>query len=154
MAQKAAGTRGGKLKIVLGGLLLLGVAMQLIPPFLDHTNPPVKAEPPWDSPRTRETFFRVCGDCHSNETVWPWYSSIAPGSWLIERDVKVGRSEFNVSEWGRAHNPGEDAAIMVEKGEMPLAPYLLLHPEARLSDAEKAEFMKGLEATFSEDSGE
>jgi hypothetical protein len=113
----------------------------------------VKAEPPWESPRTRETFFRACGDCHSNETVWPWYSSIAPGSWLIERDVKEGRAAFNVSEWGRAHNPGEDAAIMVEKGEMPLAPYLLLHPEARLSDAEKAEFMKGLEATFSGDSG-
>jgi hypothetical protein len=151
MAHSAGRSRGRVPKIILGVVLLLGIGIQFVPPFLEHTNPPVKAEPPWDSPRTREIFFRACADCHSNQTVWPWYSRIAPASWLIERDVKEGRSKFNVSEWGRAMNRGEDASFEVETGEMPLPPYLLLHPEARLSDAEKAEFMKGLDATFAEE---
>ena len=62
-------------------------------------NPPVLAEVQWDSPRTRELAVKACYACHSNETKWPWYSNIAPGSWLIQKDVDEGRDELNFSEW-------------------------------------------------------
>ncbi|HEY63092.1 MAG TPA: heme-binding domain-containing protein [Caldilineae bacterium] len=139
-------------KIVLAGvlvILLLCLIIQVIPYGRRHSNPSVLAEPNWDSPRTRELFFRACADCHSNETVWPWYSNIAPVSWLIQRDVEEGRAAFNVSEWGRpGENEGEEAAEAVREGSMPPALYVLLHPRARLSASEKDEFVRGLIATF------
>ena len=80
-----------RLLIGLAGLLVLGVivfaAIQLVPFGHDHTNPPVVAEPAWDSPETRAFAVTACFDCHSNQTVWPWYSNIAPVSWLVQRDV-------------------------------------------------------------------
>ena len=81
-----------------GALALLGfgLAIQLVPYGRDHTNPPVLAEPAWDAPRTRELFFQACKDCHSNETVWPGYASLAPMSWLVQHDVEEGREHFNV----------------------------------------------------------
>ena len=79
----------------LTGLLLLLAAAQLVPYGRDHDNPPVVAEPAWGSPATRELARRACFDCHSNETQWPWYSNIAPLSWLIQRDVDEGRDELN-----------------------------------------------------------
>ena len=60
--------------VAVGGFLLI----QFVPFGRDHTNPPVVQEPKWDSPATRELAKRACFDCHSNETVWPWYSNIAP----------------------------------------------------------------------------
>ena len=80
-------------------LVLLALLIQLIPYGRDHTNPPVMQEPQWDSPQTRALTKRACFDCHSNETVWPWYSNVAPVSWLIYRDVSKGREHFNFSEW-------------------------------------------------------
>ena len=127
------------------GVLLI---IQFVPYGRDHTNPPVIAEPAWDSPQTRTLFFRACADCHSNETRWPRYSTIAPASWLITRDVMEGRAEFNVSEWGRPDNEGDDAAKTVQNGEMPPWFYLPLHPEASLSPAERQQLINGLLATF------
>lgn len=72
---------------VLGTLLVLLLAIQLVPYGRDHTNPPVVAEPAWDSPATRALFVRACADCHSNQTVWPWYSHVAPVAWLVAHDV-------------------------------------------------------------------
>lgn len=135
-------------------LVVLAVAIQVVPYGRDHANPKVIQEPEWDRPETRETFFRVCKDCHSNETEWPWYSTVAPTSWLVQHDVDEGRSEFNVSEWGRKKNHGDEAAEMIREGEMPPWFYLPLHPEARLSDEERAEFVRGLVATFGEDEDE
>ncbi|HEX7229427.1 MAG TPA: heme-binding domain-containing protein [Candidatus Binatia bacterium] len=86
---------------LLIGIIVVLLAIQLIPYGHDHTNPPVHAEPAWDNPRTRELAARACFDCHSDQTVWPWYSNIAPISWLIQRDVEKGRSELNFSEWNR-----------------------------------------------------
>lgn len=63
-------------------LIVFGV-LQVIPVEVVQKNPAVIAEPVWDTPQTRELFMRACGDCHSNETAWPWYSRIAPASWLI-----------------------------------------------------------------------
>lgn len=132
----------------LAGMMGLLLLIQFIPYGRDHTNPPVIAEPAWDSPQTRALFFRACADCHSNETKWPWYSNIAPASWLITRDVMQGRKEFNVSEWGRPDNEGDDAAKLVQNGEMPPWFYLPLHPEANLSPVERQQLINGLLATF------
>lgn len=128
--------------------LLVLFAIQFVPYGRDHVNPPVQAEPAWDSPQTRALFFRACGDCHSNETVYPWYTSVAPFSWLAARDVEEGREEFNVSEWGRPENEGAEAAETVKKGEMPLWFYTIPHPEAKLTAAERQALIAGLTATF------
>ena len=140
--------------LIFGGIgaILLGFGLiQLVPYGRDHSNPPVIAEPQWDSPRTRELFIQACGDCHSNESVWPWYSNIAPVSWLVQRDVDEGREKLNVSEWGQGRQEADEAFEAVKEGEMPLKPYLLLHPEARLSDSEQSELLNGLLATFGSD---
>ncbi len=138
-------------KIILA-LVLIFVLIQFIPYGKDHTNPDVVAEPQWDTPKTKELFMKACGDCHSNETKWPWYSRIAPLSWSIFHHVEEGREHFNVSMWGKQkRNDGDEAAEEVEEGEMPLKSYLLAHPEARLSDADKALLIEGLKKTFSEE---
>jgi len=137
-------------KIVLWGLVVVLVVfglIQLVPYGRDHTNPPVQQEPNWDSARTRELADRACFDCHSNKTRWPWYSSVAPVSWLVQRDVNEGRSKFNFSEWGRRRPDGNEMSEVVREGEMPPWFYLPLHSEARLSTAEKDELVRGLQAT-------
>lgn len=136
----------------LAGLAGLFVLIQLVPYGRNHTNPPVVSTPNWDSPRTVELFDRACADCHSNATVWPWYSQVAPVSWLVQRDVDAGRAKFNVSVWGvQAENEGEEAAETVRDGEMPFRPYLLTHPEANLTETEKSDLIDGLIATFGDD---
>jgi mono/diheme cytochrome c family protein len=132
-------------------LVGLGLAIQLVPYGREHDNPQVVREPDWDRPRTRELFFRACKDCHSNQTRWPWYSSLAPSSWLVQRDVEEGRAHFNISEWGREENHGDEAAKLVREGEMPPWFYLPAHPEARLSDSERRALVAGLVATFGEE---
>ncbi len=135
----------------LGGAAIALAAIQLIPYGRDHKNPPVTGEPKWDSPRTVELFDRACKNCHSNNTIWPWYSSYAPVSWLTQLDVTIGRKKFNVSEWGRKEkNEGDKAASEVREGKMPMFFYLPAHPEAKLSEGEKQELVKGLVATFGE----
>jgi len=137
-----------KTKIVIGALALFA-AVQFIPFGHDHTNGKVIAEPAWDSPETRALFMRACGDCHSNETKWPWYSYVAPVSWLVAHDVEEGREHFNISAWGyQKKNEGEDAAEEVEKGDMPPLVYLPAHPDAWLGDEEKQVLIEGLKATF------
>ncbi|HET8738560.1 MAG TPA: heme-binding domain-containing protein [Acidimicrobiia bacterium] len=132
--------------VIVGGLLLI----QLVPYGRDHDNPPVVAEPAWDSPQTRELAVRACYDCHSNETEWPWYSNVAPISWLVQRDVDEGREELDFSEWNLSQE-GDESAETVREGSMPPSQYLLTHPEARLTDAELAALEAGLVATFGED---
>jgi mono/diheme cytochrome c family protein len=134
----------------LTGLVCLLVAVQLVPYGRDHDNPPVLAEPAWDTPTTRELARGACFDCHSNETHWPWYTNVAPLSWLIQRDVDEGRDELNWSEWG-AGSEGDESAERVTNGSMPPDAYSLLHPEARLTDAEIDTLVAGLVATFGSD---
>ena len=141
-------------KTVIAVIVLL-VLIQFVPYGRDHTNPKVLSEPKWDSPQTRTLFMRACGDCHSNETKWPWYSNIAPVSWMVYRHVEEGREHFNVSMRGaQKKNKGDEAAEEVEEGEMPLASYLLAHPEARLSKEEKRALIEGLKRTFGEESSQ
>jgi len=86
--------------------------------------------------------------------LWPWYSNIAPISWLLQRDVDEGREHLNFSEWNREQGEAGEAAETVEEGTMPPGNYLLTHPEARLDDAEIAALIAGLEATFGEADGD
>jgi mono/diheme cytochrome c family protein len=134
------------LGVVVGGFVLI----QLVPYGRDHNNPPVVSEPNWDSPQTRELAQRACFDCHSNETVWPWYSNVAPISWLVQHDTEEGRRVLNFSTWnsgGRGREPGE-AIEAVQEGQMPPSTYLLTHPNGRLTAPEKQALVSGLRATI------
>lgn len=146
--------RSGRLatSLLIGGLLAL-LAIQLVPYGRDHSNPPVLAEPQWDSPRTEELVRRACYDCHSNEVVWPWYASVAPLSWLVLGHVEDGRDELNFSEWGRREQEIDEIVESVVEGSMPTWDYELLHSEARFSDAERDELIAGLRATFGDGEG-
>ena len=135
----------GRVALVLVVLLVL---IQFVPYGRSHENPPVTGEPAWDSPRTRELAKRACFDCHSNETVWPWYASVAPLSWLVQQDVDEGREHLNFSQFDRGPGHADDAAEELAKGEMPPSAYVLAHAEAKLDDAEKAALIAGFKATF------
>jgi mono/diheme cytochrome c family protein len=130
-------------RALIGGLALF-LAIQVVPYGRDHRNPPVRREPDWDRPETRSLAVRACFDCHSNETRWPWYASVAPASWLVQHDVTEGRREVNFSEWNRPQKEARESAKTVRKGEMP--PWY--YPWARLSSAERRDLVRGLEATL------
>lgn len=130
-------------KIGIGAVVVL-VAMQMV--RFEHTNPPVTGEIRAPD-EVKAILKRACWDCHSNETVWPWYSQVAPASWLAYRDVVEGRRHLNFSEWGqrapeRRAKKQKECGEEVAEGEMPPFFYVPLHPEAKLSDADK----KALEA--------
>jgi cytochrome c551/c552 len=139
--------------ILIVALVGLGVfiLVQLIPYGKDHTNPPVANEPKWDSQQTRDLAKRACFDCHSNETVWPWYSKIAPVSWLVYRDVVEGRRRLNFSDWqpNSSYSLGEVSEVESE-GEMPPFQYILMHPNAKLSAVEKQQLVSGLQNSISQ----
>jgi hypothetical protein len=88
------------------------------------------------------------GDCHNNETIWPWYTNVAPLSWLAQRDVDEGRRKLNYSEWDRGQREVHESAATVRKGEMPPWFYALPRAQARLTPAERRRLIAGLEATF------
>ena len=89
----------------------------------------------------RSTIDRSCRDCHSQATRYPWYSYIAPVSWLINRDVQRGREHLNFSKWSeysviRRERCLSEIANQVQDGGMPLASYTFMHSEAKLSRAD------------------
>ena len=125
---------------IVGALAIVLIAIQFIP--VDQSNPPVSADPaiPFN---VKTILQRACYDCHSHETRWPWYSRVAPISWLLAHDVQEGREHLNFSTWTEL--PAQEIAENieeiweeVEEGEMPLWFYLPLHPEARLSSEDLA----------------
>ncbi|MCK9408017.1 MAG: heme-binding domain-containing protein [Bacteriovoracaceae bacterium] len=134
------------LKYFLIVCAIMLVMMQFIQPNRD--NPPV------DASMTLTTQLKVpsevaallergCRDCHSNQTVWPFYSYIAPASWLVSYDVMEGRKHFNMSEWGK-YKEGKKIQKLsgifqaVSERSMPLPKYIPLHPEANFTDAERS----------------
>jgi len=133
--------------IFVASLVVLFLLIQLVPYGRDHQNPAVIQEPVWPNPETRLLAQRACFDCHSNETVWPWYTNVAPVSWLIQRDVEEGREHLNFSEWNRGYEEAEEASETVLEGEMPPRIYLPLHPAAKLTEAEKQALATGLRQT-------
>jgi hypothetical protein len=121
---------------IIAGLIIL---IQFWP--VDRSNPPVSSEIQ-APPDVMRVLRAACYNCHSNETQWPWYSRVAPVSWMVAGDVHEARGDMNFSEWDTI--PAQDRLTMVrhiwkmvEKGAMPLAMYRLMHPEARLSEAQK-----------------
>ncbi len=135
---------------VIAAAAVLFAAMQIVPYGKDHSNPPIVSEPAWDSPETRAIAKRACFDCHSNETVWPWYSNVAPVSWLVQRDVEEGRERLNFSDWQKyaGSENADEAAEAVQEGEMPPMIYLVQHPEANLSAEDKNLLVSGLNASL------
>lgn len=119
----------------IAALVITLVVIQFIP--VDRTNPPVETEVP-ATVEVQQVLRRACYDCHSNETIWPWYSRIAPVSWLVARDVREGREELNFSTWNRLTTKERIKALhesweTVEEGEMPLWFYIPTHSQSRLS---------------------
>ena len=109
---------------------------------------PGRANPPTDANRTIQAHMptgsglvavldRSCRDCHSNGTVWPWFTHVAPLSWLMAQAVREGRNAVNFSEW-TGSQPAQQRLLLAmscddaTKGKMPGA-YALLRPETRLS---------------------
>lgn len=93
-------------------------------------------------PDVESILKRSCYDCHSNQTVWPWYSNVAPVSWLVIDDVNRGREKMNFSEWNKLSSSKQSIRLEsiceeITENEMPLKPYLLLHADAELSQADK-----------------
>ena len=135
------------MKKLLGWIALTGVVLlagaQLIP--VNRTNPPVTSDV--SAPLEIKSLLRnACYDCHSHETVWPWYSRVAPVSWLIASDVKEGRGKMNFSTWAD-YKPAkqgvllDDAAEQIRQGDMPPFYYAWMHPNARLTDAQKEQLV-------------
>ena len=92
--------------------------------------------------------MRACFDCHGNETAWPWYTRCRSHSWLLTNHVVEGRRVLNFSTWDRPQGELDEIAETIREGEMPPASYVILHPDARLSGAEKQQLIDGLEATI------
>jgi hypothetical protein len=127
------------------GLLGLAILIQVLPIGEPRTNPPVLRDAPWPDAEARNLAVGACYACHSNETKWPLYSYVAPFKWLATSDVKRGREALNFSEWGQGEQEDEGADA-VEDGSMPPLQYRLVHPEARLSPAERQTLIDALDA--------
>jgi hypothetical protein len=130
-------------------ILVLFVVIQLIP--ASKTNPPVTREVKWNSPETKALAVKACYDCHSNETVWPWETNIAPASWYLANHVAEGRNRLNFSEWDRPNSEVNDILRSVQDGNMPLWDYKLMHPAANLTQAEQDALIAGLTETLKQD---
>jgi hypothetical protein len=129
--------------ILLGAGALFVIFLTVVALLLE-TNPPVVNEPKWDSPQTAALVRRACYDCHSNETVYPWYDKLPVGSWITVFDVVRGRRELNFSNWTGTRRV-ERITRSIQEGEMPPGIYLILHPQANLTDAEKQQLITGLQ---------
>jgi hypothetical protein len=138
---------------ILGGLVGVFLLMQAVPYGRTHSNPTLRKEPTWDSPRTRELAVRACFDCHSNETRWPWYSNVAPMSWVLQRDVENARDVVNFSEWNRPYDLASYSGQSVINSNMPPAKYRMAHPEAQLTLEERKELAAGLDRTLNVTTG-
>ena len=134
--------------ILAAGMIGLFLLIQLIPFGHNRTNPSTISEPNWSSPGARALVKESCFQCHSNETNWTWYASIAPGSWLIAYDVIAGRNKFNFSDWN--NNPGEldEMVGTIQEGEMPPVQYWIFHPSSRLKAQQKQDLIDALQSSL------
>jgi len=132
---------------VIAAVVIFGL-IQLIPFGHNHNNPPVVSEPNWSSQQARTLAKEHCFQCHSNETDWPWYSNIAPASWLISMDVIEGRQHFNFSDW--QNRPGElnEMVEVIQNGKMPPIQYWMFHPNSRLDSQQKQDLIQALQSSI------
>lgn len=133
------------------GFCSIGLLVLAVSGCGELDNPPVREEPAWDSPRTRELAARACFQCHSNETEWAWYSYLPGVSAMLSAEVHEARSRLNFSEWDRPQEEHNDAAEKILEQEMPPGGFLTVYPHRGLSDDERDELAAGLRATFAAD---
>ena len=129
------------LKMAAWTAAALLILLQFVP--VDRSNPPIKAAMSLPTGEVGEILQDACNDCHTHETTWPWYSNVAPVSIFVARHVEEGREHFNFSSWNeqdarRRDHKLEEMIEMVEDGEMPLRSYTITHPEARVTEAQRA----------------
>lgn len=127
---------------------LLVLAFALLQFFrIDKTNPPVDKNMDFltikKTPENVATLIKSsCYDCHSNETIYPWYSNIQPFGWFLKDHIDEGRRELNFSNFA-TYEPAREArklkkaASEIKEGEMPLESYLLIHKDAKLTPQQK-----------------
>jgi len=147
--RKVLSILGLGLAAVVAVIVLITIGAVLL-----ESNPPVRQEPPWDTPQTKALAQRACYDCHSNETVWPLYAKLPFASWLVVFDTYRGRRNLNFSEWtsplagGRLGNRARQAAEVITEGSMPPSYYTIMHPEAMLTAQEKQQLILGLQQSL------
>ncbi len=133
------------LKIVAILLVVLVLGIQAIRPA--RTNPPIDESQTINArtqitPEVASILDRSCRDCHSNKTVWPWYTNVAPLSWWLSNHVSDGRRSLNMSEWGKLPSDRQERKLRqmcdeVQESMMPLSSYTPMHPAAKLSEQDK-----------------
>ena len=133
------------IKIILICLAVVLVLIQFV--RIDRSNPPVVPENSIDAvvnvpADVQQIFGRSCNDCHSNKTVYPWYTQVAPVSWWLKNHIDDGRRELNLNEFAtypakKQDRKLEEVCDQVKSGEMPLPSYLIVHSEAALSEQDK-----------------
>jgi len=139
----------------VGGFALLGIAgglllTQFVP--VQHTNPPTTGDVS-APPRIEAMLRRACYDCHSNETRWPWYSRVAPISWLAAHEVELGRKEINFSQWDEYYPATRKRKLQwteraLRHEAMPPWSYRIVHPGARLTEADTAALEEWIESAL------
>ncbi len=134
---------------VAGGLGLF-VLIQLVPYGHGHKNPPVTQAAVFHSAAVQQIVTNSCADCHSNLTKWPWYTNVAPASWLVQNDVSGGRKIMNLSEWDKPQPPLDEIVEKIQSGEMPPLKYKVMpnHSAARLSSKQKQQLIAGFRQLY------
>lgn len=139
--RRTRSTRARTVLLVLGAVVAAFVLIQFVPYGRDHTDPPVTNAFTWTSPQAQAIAERACYDCHSNTTKYWWAVDIAPFSWLAQHDISGGRARVNFSEWSGSLSVKELKHVL--DGAMPPLQFTLLHPDARLTAAEKKKLLDG-----------
>ena len=131
-------------KIVLICLAVVFALIQFV--RIDKSNPPVEPEKTMEAainvpPDIQQIMARSCNDCHSNKTVYPWYSNVAPVSWWLRNHITEAKRELNVSEYAtyapkKQERKLKEICEQVRSGEMPLPSYLIIHRDSVLSQSE------------------
>jgi hypothetical protein len=136
------------IRLSVATMVVLVVA-QAVPYGRDHANPPITGEPQWADSQTRELMVRACYSCHSNEVERPWYSNVAPISWMVQAHIDEGRSEVNYSEFITNRRGADETLEVILDGSMPPGYFTRfgLHSEAVLSKEELARLIAGVRAT-------
>jgi hypothetical protein len=133
---------------VIGFLLLQVFPVGIIrSSFERKPNPEITATVEWNSVEVQNLAKRACYDCHSNETIYPWYAQVAPMSWLVNRDINQGRASMNFSQDAETEYDISDLEWHLYN-DMPPDIYLIMHPDAKLTDEERDMLMEGFKATF------
>ena len=138
--------------VVVALVVLVFMLIQVIP-VQGRTNPRLRTQMQWNSAQTDSLVRGACYDCHSNETSWPWYSYIAPVSWMIAHDVQEGRGKLNFSEQPASQINPQRLIQAIQNGSMPPAYYRTTHPAARLTDEQKQQLIAGIQTNLAGQKG-